>query len=251
MSGKRKEISNDSDISSKKGKYGSDDELVNGISFSELKRIRNSIVENDISTLESEIDKITDINHAYEFYNDDLFAVNWSSEVQRMSSRTCMTLLHFAARFGRSSCVQLLIDKGADVNKYSYYTTVYTDSDSETDVDFEKNVKFNFKRTPLHEMCIGYVDEKSDFPACTEKLLHHGADMFKHLNNRPDTQTAYEFALDIKKEKKKRSSPSFFMDFDFDVVEINPRTEAAEQVKTYFIAHKELLEKSSEIKLSN
>lgn len=246
---KRKNKNDESDHDAKKARNDTP-ELVNGISFDEMKKIYNAIIDDDSSVLEANLDKISEISYSYEFFNDDLTPVNWSSEIQRMSPRTWMTLLHFAARIGRSNCVQVLIDKQSDLNKYSYYTTVYTDSDSETDVDFDKNVKLNFKRTPLHELCIGIIDKKSDFRKCAQILLENGADLEKPLNNRRTNQTAYEFALNIKKEKKKIATPSFFDEFFSSLPVCEPRTEAAEQIKSIFAAHKKQLENNDDKKLS-
>ncbi|SRR3990167_4257064 len=157
---------------------------INGIEFAEMKAIYNSIIDDDPQKLEVALTNFQNINYRIESY-DAGHPVDWSSSVSMQQSRTFKPILHMSVELGRAKCTACLIQRGADVNLYST-------------LDKEEN---NLLHTSLHAICMGETDEQSDYPGTARALLENGARLDYRISNNSDEPNAYEFCLNIQKEK--------------------------------------------------
>lgn len=191
---------------------------VNGLTFEELKTIRNAIFADNATLLSTTLEKAYDINYRYDIYDHNLFIVDWTSDTSKMISSTQLTLLHLSARLGRANCIQLLLDKDANPNYYS----------------LQNESPF---LTPLHELCRGISEEESDFLKSAHLLLLHGADMEARIKADSNKQTAYEICLDIKEPDNIPASTSLWKRHLAPMPDI-VRTSAADLVKDVFEQNK-------------
>lgn len=205
--------------------------LVNGVTFDEIKRIRNAIYADNAELLSSSLTNIQDINYMFEVYNHNLFVVDWTSDVKMSMPTTFISLLHLAARLGRANCIQMLIDKNVELNAYSF-TKSYLIDETTSGNTVQFRTTLNYIKTPIHEICCGIVDEKSDFSRSADILLSKGANMEARIYNNPVEQSAYDLCLDIKTAKTKTDSLFIFE-------EINDRTKSADFAKDAFIRYRD------------
>lgn len=188
---------------------------INGVTFSEMKKIYNAIVDDDKQALEEALKPLGNINFSFEFYDDNLQPMNWSSDIQQQSIRTFKTLLHFATQVGRTNSVELLIRKNANVNQYSFSNSALTDA----------------LFTPLHELCCAPVleDERAHYKQCAEILLANGADLNATLYDKESEQSAYHLCMGIRQLRVKKSDSKF--DFDSYCVPYHSRSQVADIIK--------------------
>ena len=214
--------------------------ILNGTTFEEIKNIRNAIFQNNIVLLEAALIKVQDINHLYGFYDSNLHLIDWTSGISSMEDSTKMTLLHFAAKLGRADCIQLLINHKSNPNIYSLRNTSMLAP----------------LLTPLHELCCGLVDEKSNYAKAAEVLLKNGADLNASVYNNTLRKTAYELCFDIEtpEEKKIEESESLRRSSYRLMVPVTLpdflRTKSADLIKEVFTNYKNIQNKDTEFKLN-